>query len=62
MRLPAGENKPRLSSDRATTLMKANLRKVKLLFNGALEPRLRESLKALSQQGFSIPSGDLQLV
>jgi hypothetical protein len=62
MRIPADENKPHMSSHRSETLTRENLRRARLLLDGALAPRLRESLKALSQQGLSIQTGDLQLV
>ena len=54
--------KSSVAANRAQRLIKANQRTARVLVNGQSAPRLLESLRVLSQQGFSIQSGDLQVV
>jgi hypothetical protein len=52
----------RFRPDRWQKLTNQNLRRAKRLLGKVPEPRLRELLRALSQVGFSIKSGDLQVL
>jgi hypothetical protein len=55
-------NRTQVKLNRSERLVSQNLRCAKRLWGRLPEPRLRETLKGLSETGFSMGTGDLQLI
>lgn len=56
------QTRPPVTLSRSQNLKNDNLRRARRLLGGRVETRLCESLKVLSKAGFSIQSGDLQVI